>query len=220
MSSSCPFTRPLRARAVPLVLLMILGGCALPGPLPAPATTERRPDLPGLETAPARAAVSAAPATLPPRPSAAVRRPPPADRAQAEQALRQARQRSGLSDAQWALTETAERALAAGQIAEAAALLVPLNRALEQARQRYAVQPGDSLWRISARPEVYANGELWPLIWDANRAQLPDPERLRVGQRLSLRPHPTLDEIATALRESRLRAALRLEVGQPEALDP
>jgi nucleoid-associated protein YgaU len=39
----------------------------------------------------------------------------------------------------------------------------------------YRVKAGDTLWRIAEKPEVYNNRELWPLLYNANKAKLPKP---------------------------------------------
>jgi nucleoid-associated protein YgaU len=48
----------------------------------------------------------------------------------------------------------------------------------------YIVRAGDSFWGIaSAR---YGSGALWQHVWEANRADIPQPEMLSVGQRIVL----------------------------------
>jgi len=51
----------------------------------------------------------------------------------------------------------------------------------------HEVQPGDRGLMDVARRE-YGDPSLWPKIWVANRAQVPDPDRIRVGQRLVIPP--------------------------------
>jgi hypothetical protein len=48
----------------------------------------------------------------------------------------------------------------------------------------HTVRPGESLWTI-ARAR-YGTGAVWRQLWDANRAAVAAPERLAVGQTLSL----------------------------------
>lgn len=48
----------------------------------------------------------------------------------------------------------------------------------------YRVREGDTLYTIAQRPEVYSDGRLWKRILEANRHQLPDPNRLQPGQQL------------------------------------
>lgn len=50
------------------------------------------------------------------------------------------------------------------------------------------VQPGDTLSAIAAR--VYRDRSQWKWIYDANRAVLPSPEKLRAGQTLRVPPLP------------------------------
>jgi len=44
------------------------------------------------------------------------------------------------------------------------------------------VKPGDNLWRIAGYWEVYGDRLQWERIYEANRAELRDPNALRVGQ--------------------------------------
>ncbi|HTL99780.1 MAG TPA: LysM peptidoglycan-binding domain-containing protein [Candidatus Omnitrophota bacterium] len=48
------------------------------------------------------------------------------------------------------------------------------------------MRPGDSLWRISSREEVYGNGAEWRRIYESNRGALRDPDRIFPGQELSI----------------------------------
>ena len=50
----------------------------------------------------------------------------------------------------------------------------------------YTVKKGDSLEKISKK--VYGSSKHWRKIYDANRATLKSPDRIRVGQKLSI-PH-------------------------------
>ncbi|TYO99909.1 LysM domain-containing protein [Geothermobacter ehrlichii] len=51
---------------------------------------------------------------------------------------------------------------------------------------RYRVVRGDTLPAIAARPEVYGDPFLWPLLYKANRDQLTDPRKIYPGQELSV----------------------------------
>jgi nucleoid-associated protein YgaU len=48
----------------------------------------------------------------------------------------------------------------------------------------YTVQSGDSLSKIAKR--FYGDANLYPKIFEANRDQLSDPDKIRVGQSLKL----------------------------------
>jgi len=48
----------------------------------------------------------------------------------------------------------------------------------------YTVQSGDSLSKIAKR--FYGDAKLYPKIFEANRDQLSDPDKIRVGQTLKL----------------------------------
>jgi LysM domain len=49
-----------------------------------------------------------------------------------------------------------------------------------------AVRPGDTLWIIALRQDVYGSGWLYPLIYKANRDLLPDPSHPAVGTLLKV----------------------------------
>ncbi len=117
----------------------------------------------------------------------------------ARAALSDLSNRANLDDAQVAVINTAQKALAAGNAARAARLAGHLDRDVRNAIQGYTVSKGETLWQIAAKPEVYGNGYLWPLIWDANRTALSDPSRLPENLELKIRPYPTLAETAAAL---------------------
>ena len=46
----------------------------------------------------------------------------------------------------------------------------------------------DCLWRISERPEIFANPFLWPKIWRANRRIIQNPDLIYPGQILAIPP--------------------------------
>jgi hypothetical protein len=48
---------------------------------------------------------------------------------------------------------------------------------------RIVIQPGNNLWRISR--EVYGKGRLFTVIWEANRDQIKNPNRIYPGQILA-----------------------------------
>ncbi|HET9870464.1 MAG TPA: hypothetical protein VFR02_08215, partial [bacterium] len=49
----------------------------------------------------------------------------------------------------------------------------------------------DSLWDIAARPDVYGDPELYPLLVDANFSRLSDPLLLKPGAHLVIPRHPS-----------------------------
>ncbi|MCC2655812.1 MAG: uncharacterized protein K0Q76_920 [Panacagrimonas sp.] len=120
---------------------------------------------------------------------------------------------SGLDDGQLLQLRAAEEILVTGNSRLAYGRLRELNRQLEKRIRTYTVRSGDSLWVIAGRPEVYANSLLWPLIWQANATIIPDPNRLRSGQRLKLRPHPSTQEIADAVDIARGNRKKKIEAG-------
>jgi len=110
---------------------------------------------------------------------------------------------SGLDDGQLLQLRAAEEILVTGNSRLAYGRLRQLNGQLEKRVRTYTVRSGDSLWVIAGRPEVYANSLLWPLIWQTNVTVIPNPDRLRRGQVLKLKTHPSVQEIADAVDTAR-----------------
>lgn len=67
----------------------------------------------------------------------------------------------------------------------------------------YKVGEGENLWNISAHPSVYADGHLWPLLYQANRDQIKDPRQIFPGQTLSIRRDLTPEEIEEARQKAK-----------------
>lgn len=81
----------------------------------------------------------------------------------------------------------------------------------------YTVRRGDSLWAISAKPEVYANPYQWPLIYKANQDQIRDADLIFPGQNLSIDQNVGAAEIDAAVQHARTRGAWTL--GEVEYTD-
>lgn len=88
----------------------------------------------------------------------------------------------------------------AESVAEQVRALPPLPRTLQ-----YRVTAGDSLWRIAARPTVYGNPLLWPLIYRSNRERLSDADRLSPGQTLTIELDPDAGQVQRAMEYAALR---------------
>jgi nucleoid-associated protein YgaU len=69
----------------------------------------------------------------------------------------------------------------------------------------YTVRRGETLPQIAARPEIYNDSSLWPLIYRANRDQIRDPKRLWPGQSLRIPRRFSRDEALEAKRFSARR---------------
>ncbi len=110
---------------------------------------------------------------------------------------------SGLDDGQLLQLRAAEEIMVTGNSRLAYGRLRTLNQQLQTRVKTYVVRAGDSLWVIAGRPEVYSNSLLWPLVWQANATVIPNPDHLRRGQVLKVRPHPSADEIAEAVSVAR-----------------
>jgi hypothetical protein len=67
----------------------------------------------------------------------------------------------------------------------------------------YTVGDGENLWTISAQPQVYGEGLLWPLLYQANRDQIKDPRQIFPGQILGIRRDMTEEELEEARQKAR-----------------
>ncbi len=65
----------------------------------------------------------------------------------------------------------------------AATPTVPVVVAVEEGPKRLVIQPGNSLWKLSR--EVYGKGRMFTIIYEANRDQLKNPNKIYPGQILS-----------------------------------
>lgn len=74
----------------------------------------------------------------------------------------------------------------------------------------YIVKRGDILYEIAARPDIYSDKRLWPLIYYANRDILSDYRRLTEGQKLIIPSNVTQQEKEDAIQKS-------IELGWPGA---
>ena len=66
----------------------------------------------------------------------------------------------------------------------------------------YNVNEGETLWTISAQPQVYGDGLLWPLLYQANRDQIKDPRQIFPGQTLSIRRDMTEKDVEEARQKA------------------
>lgn len=123
---------------------------------------------------------------------------------------------TGLSDTQLAQLRAAETALVRGNNTAALRQLKTLKSAA-QAPRPYIVQRGDTLSAIAARESVYGNSLLWPLLWAANRSSLPNPNRLRAGATLQIKPSPSVDEVVEAIQTARQYPS-RVRIGRVKTL--
>lgn len=130
-----------------------------------------------------------------------------------------------------ALIAAAEEALKAGDTGKAIQLANDARRqaenalkqkAMEDARMggaemapamdMYTVIPGDSLWAISGKGEVYANPYQWPLIYKANRSKIKDADLIYPGQQFDIDRSASSMDINAAIEHARTRGAWSLGV--------
>ncbi len=85
-----------------------------------------------------------------------------------------------------------------------------------QSGDRYIVQPGDSLWGIAARPAIYRDPLLWPILYQGNRDHLDDPDMIYPQQELTVPRRYSQDEANIARQRARKRGPWRLGDGSDD----
>ena len=80
------------------------------------------------------------------------------------------------------------------------------------AMDMYTVVPGDSLWAISGKGEVYGNPYQWPLIYKANRSKIKDADLIYPGQSFDIDRSASEMDINAAIEHARTRGAWSLGV--------
>lgn len=123
---------------------------------------------------------------------------------------------TGLSDTQLASLRAAETQLVRGDNGKALQTLKGIKAVAETPRP-YRIRRGDTLSAIAARENVYGNSLLWPLLWEANKDSIPDPNRLRAGATLKIRPSPTVQQVVAAIATARQYPS-RVRVGKVRTL--
>jgi nucleoid-associated protein YgaU len=78
---------------------------------------------------------------------------------------------------------------------------------------QYSVQRGDTLWGISAKPLIYGNPLMWPLIYQANQRQIRDPDLIFPRQLLAIPRDYSQEQAQLAIRRARQRGRWRLHDG-------
>jgi nucleoid-associated protein YgaU len=76
----------------------------------------------------------------------------------------------------------------------------------------YEVMPGDNLWAISGKPDVYADPYQWPLIYKANSDQIKDADLIYPGQVLTIDTAPSSSDVDAAIQHARTRGGWSLGV--------
>lgn len=73
----------------------------------------------------------------------------------------------------------------------------------EEVKEYYTVIKGDCLWKIAGKEEIYNDPFMWPIIYDANRAQIKDPNLIYPNQKFLIpRSGISLEKIKSARRRA------------------
>ncbi len=137
-------------------------------------------------------------------------------------------QKSNLSLADTALDSGQEKEayeIATGTMDEVKAQMAAEKAAMEKMAEpepepemtNYTVNRNDTLWDIAAKPEVYGNSDMWPLLWKANKDKIKTPDDLASGLSLIIDRSASEESVAAAIKYSKLRGATSL--GPVDAFD-
>jgi hypothetical protein len=74
----------------------------------------------------------------------------------------------------------------------------------------YLVVRGDSLWKISGKPDIYGNPYQWPLIYKANRDKIKDADLIYPGQELTIERGASEADRQAAIDHAKTRGAWSL----------
>ena len=113
--------------------------------------------------------------------------------------------------------DTGETAVNQGKGKRAYDVLSELLAEVRSANIQYTVERGDSLWGISARPEIYNNPYQWPLIYKANSDRIHDADLIYPGQEFSIDRNPSAADVDAAVNHAKTRGAW--SIGEVEQSD-
>jgi len=88
----------------------------------------------------------------------------------------------------------------------------PVETMAQPSSDTYLVVRGDSLWKISGKPDIYNNPYQWPLIYKANRDKIKDADLIYPGQELAITRGNSQDDIDAAVNHAKNRGAWSLGV--------
>ncbi|HVO66982.1 MAG TPA: LysM peptidoglycan-binding domain-containing protein [Syntrophales bacterium] len=72
--------------------------------------------------------------------------------------------------------------------------------------ESYVVKKGDCLWRIAKMKGIYNDPFLWPVIYEANKDKIKNPNRIYPGQKLVIpRSGMTMDDIKDVRKKAGAR---------------
>ncbi|MDH5184435.1 MAG: LysM peptidoglycan-binding domain-containing protein [Gammaproteobacteria bacterium] len=80
------------------------------------------------------------------------------------------------------------------------------------ANDTYLVVRGDSLWKISGKPDIYNNPYHWPLIYKANRDKINDADLIQPGQELTIERGNSVADVDAAVEHAKTRGAWSIGV--------
>ena len=130
------------------------------------------------------------------------------ERKEAEQAIlaeqaRQAERKKAQTEKTQIKPETKQPAVQPAVQPAAQPAPLPTPKPQIEMVDKYNVGEGETLWTISAQPQVYGEGLLWPLLYQANRDQIKDPRQIFPGQTLGIRRDMTSEEQEEARQRAR-----------------
>lgn len=76
----------------------------------------------------------------------------------------------------------------------------------------YLVETKDNLWRIAAKPEIYGDAQLWPLLLNANSDIIKNSHIIKPGTTLHIKRTLSAEEIEAALNFSHTAGSTPLKI--------
>lgn len=111
---------------------------------------------------------------------------------------------------QAALLREAQTAIVLHQGARAYDVASRLLATLQSSIIHYTVMRGDTLWGISAKPQIYDDPFRWPLIYKRNADQIRDADLIYPRQVFSIDKSPSAADVNAAVEHARTRGAWSL----------
>ncbi len=98
-------------------------------------------------------------------------------------------------------------AVVADPVTPASAVVAAPEPVADPALTSWTVVPGNNLWAIADKEDIYALPEKWPLIYKANASQIKDADLIYPGQVLTIPRDVSRSQIDYAVQHAKTRGA-------------
>ncbi|HUH66424.1 MAG TPA: LysM peptidoglycan-binding domain-containing protein [Syntrophales bacterium] len=100
-------------------------------------------------------------------------------------------------------SQAGAKAAPAGEAVTGEAKAKARGKAAAGKLETYVVKKGDCLWTIAKKKSVYNDPFLWPLVFEANKDKIKNPNRIYPGQKLQIpRGGLSMDQIKDARKKA------------------